>query len=167
MTSGSLFIQRPESALRHVNLLAKGLRKVAIAGWVGGVGCTLLAIFVTHNFGIRNPQGSTLPGYREVDGITAVTWFMAAALLFFSTLYFIGGWGLARQKAWARYFAAATFLLKFLLCVWIGRASVPSMIIFLLIAAWDIYGLWVLLSKETGLLFSSRVASPGATQHAA
>jgi hypothetical protein len=46
-----------------------------------------------------------------------------------------------------------------LLCVWLGRGAVGAMIVFLLIAAWDFYGLWVLLSKETGQLFSSRETS--------
>ena len=48
---------------------------------------------------------------------------------------------------------------KVLLCVWLGRGAVVAMIVFLLVAAWDFYGLWVLLSKETGQLFSSRETS--------
>ena len=51
--------------------------------------------------------------------------------------------------------AAAMFLAKVLLCVWLGRGSIGAMIVFLIVAAWDIYGLWVLLAKESGQLFSS------------
>jgi len=155
MAGRPFFIQRPEDAVRHVNLLAKGLRKVAIAGWVGGGGCTLLAIFISRFFSIRNPHPDAVPGFQEVAGITFVTWFMALALLLFSSLYFISGWGLAHQKSWARYAAAGTFLSKILLCIWLGRGSTAAMIVFLFIASWDVYGLWVLLAKQTGQLFGS------------
>ena len=73
---------------------------------------------------------------------------MASALLVFSSLYYVSGWGLDHQKNWARYFATGTLLAKVLLCVWLGRSSLAAMILFLLIASWDFYGLWVLLSKE-------------------
>lgn len=154
MANGSFFIQRPEDALRHVNTLVKGLKKIAVAGWVGGGACTLLALFLSHYLVSSAPASGT-PGSREISGVLLVAWFMALAMLFFSTMYYIAGWGMSRQKEWARYTAAAAFLLKLILCVWLGRGSFGAMIVFLLIAAWDIYGLWVLLSKETGQLFTS------------
>ena len=152
----SLLIHRREDALRHVNLLAKGLKKVALAGVVGGAGCGVMAVFLGHF--LMTPAGSQsnpVPGFLELSGITFVATFMAIALLLFSGLYFISGWGLAKQMGWARYTAAATFMAKVLLCVWLGRASFAAMIVFLLIASLDFYGLWVLLSRETGQLFSS------------
>jgi hypothetical protein len=150
----SLFIQCREDALRHLNLLAKGLKKVAQAGLVGGVASSFMALFLGH---VLDPHGQSnaVPGATEMSGITFVSWFIAIALLVFSSLYLVAGWGLSQQKSWARYTAAAVFIGKILLCVWLGRGSVPAMIVFLLIAALDIYGLWVLLSKETGHLFSS------------
>jgi hypothetical protein len=160
MTSGSffiqhsLFIQRREDALRHVNILAKGLRKIALAGLVGGVAFSFMAAFLGHVLDTHG-QSNAVPGITEMSGITFISWFMAIALLVFSSLYLLVGWGLSQQKRWARYTAAAVFLAKVLLCVWLGRASVPAMIVFLMIAALDFYGLWVLLSKETGHLFSS------------
>jgi hypothetical protein len=84
---------------------------------------------------------------------------MAIALLIFSSLYFVSGWGLSCQKMWARYAAAGTFVAKVLLCMWLGRATISAMIVFLLIASWDLYGLWVLLARETGQLFSSPQSS--------
>jgi hypothetical protein len=158
MASGSFFIQRPEDAQRHVNLLAKGLKKVAVAGWVGGAGCTALAALVSHYLGIRHTESNAIPGFQELSGITLVTWFMAIALLVFSSLYYLAGWGLAHQKAWARYASAGTFLSKVLLCVWLGRGSIAAMFVFLVIASWDFYGLWVLLSKETAQFLSLRQA---------
>jgi hypothetical protein len=152
----SFLIQRREDALRHVNLLAKGLKKVALAGFVGGVGCGVMAILLGHFLVTpASPQANAVPGFHELSGITFVATFMAIALLLFSGLYFISGWGLAKQMGWARYTAAATFMAKVLLCVWLGRASVGAMMVFLLIASLDFYGLWVLLSKETGQLFTS------------
>jgi hypothetical protein len=152
----SFLIQRREDALRHVNLLAKGLKKVALVGVVGGAGCGVMAVLLGHFLTTpASPQANPVPGFLELSGITFVATFMAIALLLFSSLYFISGWGLAKQKGWARYTAAATFMAKVLLCVWLGRASVQTMIVFLLIASLDFYGLWVLLSKETGQLFSS------------
>ena len=152
----SFLIQRREDALRHVNLLAKGLKKVALAGVVGGTGCGVMAVLLGHFLVTpASPQANAVPGFHELSGITFVATFMAIALLLFSALYFISGWGLARQMGWARYTAAGTFVGKVLLCVWLGRGSVGAMIVFLLVAAWDFYGLWVLLSKETGQLFSS------------
>jgi hypothetical protein len=152
----SFLIHRREDALRHLNLLAKGLRKVALVGVVGGAGCGVMAAFLGHFLvAPSSPQANAVPGFQELSGITFVAAFMATALLLFSGLYFISGWGLARQLGWARYTAAATFVAKVLLCVWLGRASVGAMIVFLLVAVLDFYGLWVLLSKETGQLFSS------------
>jgi hypothetical protein len=166
MASGSLFIQRPEDALRHVEMLAKGLKKVAVAGWVGGAGCAALALLVSHYLGVRHTDSNAIPGFREMSGITLVVSFMATALLVFSSLYFLSGWGLAHQKSWARYSAAATFLAKVLLCVWLGRGSLASMIIFLMIAGWDFYGLWVLVSKETAQLLSPPQTSLSEAQQA-
>jgi hypothetical protein len=158
MATGSFFIQNSEDALRHVNLLAKGLKKVALAGLVGGIGCGVMAVLLGH-FLMAPTQSNPVPGFHELSGITFVASFMSLALLVFSGLYYLAGWGLSQQKAWARYTAAATFVAKVLLCVWLGRGAVGAMIVFLLIAAWDFYGLWVLLSKETGQLFSSRETS--------
>jgi hypothetical protein len=155
MASSSFFIQSSEDALRHVNLLAKGLKKVAIPGLVGGAGCGVMAVALGHVLVTPSPSSNALPGFHELSGITFVASFMAIALLLFSSLYFIAGWGLSHQKAWARYTAAATFIAKVVLCVWLGRGSVVAMIVFLLIAGLDLYGLWVLLSAVTGQLFSS------------
>ncbi len=158
MASGSFFVQTPEAALRHVKLLANGLKKVAYAGFAGGSGCGVIALLVGH-YVVTGPQSSTLPGFRELSGIAFVAWFMTLALLVFAALYFLAGWGLSQQKPWARYAAAAVFLSKILLCVWLGRGSFLAMIIFLVVASWDIYGLWVLLAKETGQLLGSQKLS--------
>ena len=157
MTSGSFFIQGSEDALRHVTLLEKGLKKVAWAGMIGGAGCGLLALLMGQMF--VTPQSSAVPGARELSGVSLVAWFLAIALLVFSTLYLIAGWGLSHQKPWARYTATVTFLAKVLLCVWLGRGSLGAMIVFLFVAGWDLYGLWVLLAKETGQLLSSPVTN--------
>jgi hypothetical protein len=159
MAIGSFFIDTPENALRQVNLVTKGLKKVAIAGLVGGVGCSVMALLLERFVGPPNPQSNAIPGFHEISGITFVAWFLAVAMLVFSTLYLIAGWGLSHRKRWARYTAAATFVAKVLLCVWLGRATLSATVVFLLIASWDLYGLWVLLSKETGQLFSSPHAS--------
>ena len=159
MTVGSLFIQRPEDALRHVRTLTKGLKKIAIAGWIGGAACSAMAALLTHFVAPRTSLSNTVPGFQEISGVVFVAWFMSIAMLVFSTLYFIAGWGLARNSNWARYAAAGAFALKVALCVWLGRGSIGAMIVFLLIAGWDFYGLWVLLSKETGQLFSAPQSS--------
>ena len=80
---------------------------------------------------------------------------MTIGLIGFSSLYLVIGWGLSHQKQWSRHAAGVVFVLKVLLCVWVGRASIGAMVVFLLIASWDLYGLWVLLSKETAQLFAS------------
>lgn len=166
MAIRSFFIQTPEDALRHVDLLAKGLKKSAIVGLVGGAGCSGLALLVSHLLVPTGSQSNAVPGFREMSGIAFVAWFMAIALLVLSGLYLVAGWGLSHQKGWARYTAAGTFVLKVLLCVWLGRATIPAMIVFLFIASWDIYGLWVLLSRETGQLYASPKASPaGSLNH--
>lgn len=153
MASRSFFLQRPEDALRHLNLLAKSLKKLALVGFVGGAGCSVMALLLRSFLVSPAPLPNAPPGLREMSGITLVASFMAIALLAFSALYFVSGWGLSHQKAWGRYIASGTFLVKLLLCVWLGRATFSSMFVFLLIASWDIYGLWVLLSKTTGQLF--------------
>jgi len=155
MASRSFFIQSQEAAQRHVALLARGLKSIAIVALVGGAGCAVMAILLDHFLGTPGPQPNAVPGARELSGITFVAWFMAAAMLLFSCLYFVAGWGLSRRKAWARYAAAATFVAKVLLCVWLGRGSLGAMLVFLVIASWDFYGLWVLLSKETEQFLSS------------
>ena len=154
-----LFIQSREDALRHVNQLATGLKKIALAGLAGGAGCSVMAMLLRSFLAPSSTQSNGTAGWRELSGILFVAWFMAIALLVFSSLYLLSGWGLAHQKAWARYAAAATFIAKVLLCLWLGRATVSAMIIFLFIAAWDFYGLWVLLAKETGQLFTSFATS--------
>jgi hypothetical protein len=160
------FVQNREDARRHLDLLVKGLRKVAWAGLAGGAGCGALAILVAHFLVTPGPQSSAIPGARELSGISFVAWFMTIALLAFSTLYLIAGWGLSHQKSWGRYMAAAVFLAKVLLCLWLGRGSIGAMIVFLVVAAWDLYGLWVLLSKETGELFTSPAPSQATTKPA-
>jgi len=156
MASRSFFIQRPEDARRHVALLAKGLQKVAMVGFVAGIGCGAIALLLTRVLAAPHLQPNPTPGFREVAGMIFVTWFMTIALLVFSALYFVAGWGLSHQKDWARYTAAGTFLLKVLLCIWLGRGTATAMVVFLVIASWDLYGLWVLLSRETGLVIGSR-----------
>ncbi len=155
MASRSFFIQSPEDAQRHVALLAKGLKSVAKVALVGGAGCGLMAILLSHFLLAPSPQSNAVPGVPELSGIAFVAWFMATAMLIFSGLYFVAGWGLSHRKPWARYTAAATFVAKVLLCVWLGRGSAGAMIVFLVIASWDFYGLWVLLSKETEQFLSS------------
>lgn len=159
MATRSFFIQSPEDARRHITLLASGLKKVAIAASVGGIGCTALAVLVTHFLVLRGTQSNPTPGFQETSAITLVAWSLAVGMLLFSGLYFVSGWALEKQKLWARYVAAGTFLLKILVCVWLGRGSVAAMIVFLLIASGDLYGLWVLLSKETGQLLQAEPAA--------
>src|SRR5579863_2509037 len=160
MASGSFFVRTPEDALRHVNLLAAGLKKVALVGFAGGFGCGALAVFLSRFLVPASPQANALPGFQEMSGISFVTLFMAVALLVFSVLYLISGWGLSQKKPWARYVAAATFALKVMLCAWLGRGSVAAMVIFLGICCWGFYGLWVLLSKEAGQLLGSPAPIP-------
>lgn len=164
MDARSLFIQHPEDAARHVNTLATGLRKFAISGWISGAACTALALFVSHYFtGFMVRSGAAF-GSHEMSGIAVIAWAMAIALLVFSTLYFVAGWGLAQKKPWSRYAAAGTFLLKTLLCIWVGLSSPAAMVIFLLLAGWDLYGLWVLMAKETGQLLSPAPPTPASVK---
>ena len=154
-------VQSPEDALRHVDLLTKGLKKLAWAGMAGGAGCAVLAFLVGQFLAPHATLASPVPGTQELTGVLLVAWFMAAALLGFSALYLIAGWGLSHQKPWARYTAAAVFLAKVLLCLWLGRSSIGAMVALLFIASWDLYGLWVLVSRGTGQLFaSSRTSQP-------
>jgi hypothetical protein len=155
MDSSAFFIQRPQTARRHLDLLVKALRQIAIVGWIGGGAYTLLALFVSRFLGLNSFHPDGKPGSMELSGMTFITWFIAIGLLLFSTLYYVAGRGLSQQKAWARYLAAITFLIKALICVWLGRHSILGMVIFLGIAALDFYGLWVLLSNETARLFTS------------
>lgn len=160
MDARSFFIQNPEDAARHVNTLAAGLRRFAISGWISGAACSALALFISHYLNGLMIQAGAAPGSRQASGIAFLAWALAIALLVFSTLYFVAGWGLAQKKLWSRYAAAGTFLLKTLLCIWVGLSSPAAMIVFLLLAGWDLYGLWVLMAKETGQLLSA----PGARQ---
>lgn len=155
MASSSFFIQRPEDALRHLNLLAKGLKRVAIAGLVGGAACSVLAVFLGRF--LITPD-------HETSGMTLVTRWVAMALFVYSGLYLLVSWGLSHQKGWSRYTAAAVFVSKVLLCAWFGRSSLGAMAFFLLVAMCDIYGLWVLLSKETAQLFTSPETSQAAVK---
>ena len=156
MTTRSFFVQRPEDALRHLKILADGLNKLALAGWISG-GCSALLALLMGRFLNPHPQpGAT--GTQEMSGIVLFAWFIAAILLVFSTLYFVAGKGLEQRKNWARNTAAAAFLAKVLLCMWLGRGSLGAMLVLLTIATWDLYGLWVLAAKETGLLFTTTAA---------
>jgi hypothetical protein len=166
MDSPEFFIYRPEAARRHLDLLVKALRQVAIVGWVGGAVYTILALLVSRFLGFSSFHPDNAPGSMALSGITMTTWSIAIALLLFSTLYHIAGRGLAEQQSWARYLAAITFLVKVLLCVWLGHHSVIGMIIFLGIAGLDFYGLWVLMSAETARLFVSAGEGPGQTNQA-
>jgi hypothetical protein len=160
MTSGSflvqtpLFIQRREDAVRHVNALAKGLKQVGMVGVASGAVCGVMAVLLGRVLNTQ-PHSSSVPGSHGMSGFTLVAVIMATALIVLSCLYLVAGWGLSLQKSWARYTAAATFTLKLVLCLWLGHVSIGAMVIFLMVSAWDIYGLWVLLSKQTGQLFSS------------
>jgi len=155
MVSGSFFIQRREDAVRHLQILSQGLKKVAQAGLVSGAGCVVLALLVGRSLGAYNVHAEDNPGGLAVSGMSLVIWLMAIALIGFSALYLIAGWGLSRRTKWARYTASIVFILKVLLCLWLGRTSLGVMFIFLLISTFDLYGLWVLLSKETEQLFTS------------
>jgi hypothetical protein len=155
MSSGSFFIHTSDDAQRHVTMLAKGLKKVGIAGLVGGAGCGVMALLLARVLLNSGASSNAVPGAQEMSSITFIATFMSTALIVFSILYLIASWGLSHQQSWARYTAAGTFAAKLLLCVWLGRSSVVAMILFLMVAGWDIYGLWVLLSKETGQLFTS------------
>ncbi|MBV9769739.1 MAG: hypothetical protein JOZ32_09230 [Bryobacterales bacterium] len=168
MASGSISVRRPFAqnsgdALRHLKTLTDSLRKVAWAGLIGGFGCGVIAFVLSHSLGAFSSHSSNGPGFPEISGITAVARFMAVALIAFSILYLIASWGLSRGKTWARYAGAAVFIGKILLCVSLGRGSVASMVVFLLIASLDIYGLWVLLSKATAQLFTSPSLTPNQT----
>jgi hypothetical protein len=154
MASRSFFIQNRDDAQRHFTLLLKGLKSVATVALIGAAGCGILAILLGH-FLAPSTQSNAVPGTQELSGIVFFAWFMAAAMLVFSGLYFVAGWGLSHRKPWARYTAAAAFLAKLLLCVWLGRISLGAMIVFLSVTGLDFYGLWVLLSKETEQLLSS------------
>jgi len=155
MSSGSFFVKNPEDALRHLTQLVQGLKKVAVAGIIGAVLCGIMAGLLSR-FLAPSPNRPNAPrGFPEMSAISSVIWFMAIALIVFSCLYQLVAWGLAQQKQWARYTAAGTFVAKILLCIWLGRWTVQAMVVFLGISSWDFYGLWVLLSKETGHLFSS------------
>jgi hypothetical protein len=158
-SSGSFFIQSSEAALRHVKMLADGLKKVALAGLVGGAGCGVMAILLGR-FLVNPSTANDVPGPHEMTGLTFVATFMALALLVFSGLYLLASWGLSQQKSWARYTASATFMVKILLCVWLGRGSLVTMLLFLMVSGLDFYGLWVLLAKETGQLFTSPQSVP-------
>jgi hypothetical protein len=160
MASRSFFIQSPEDAQRHVTRLLKGLKSAALVTLTSGAGCGVMALLLSHFLGGPSTQSNGVPGAQLLFGIAFIAWAMAAAMLLFSGLYFVAGWGLSHRKPWARYTAAAAFLAKLLLCVWLGRVSVAAMLVFLSIAGLDFYGLWVLLSKETEQLLSS----PKATQ---
>jgi hypothetical protein len=155
MDSSTFFIQRPETARRHLDLLVKALRQVAIVGWIGGAVYTIMALLVIRFLGFTSFHPSSMPGSRELSGMTFIASSIAIGLLLFSTLYYVASRGLAQQKVWARYLAAITFLIKALICVWLGRHSILGMVIFLGIGALDFYGLWVLLSAETARLFNS------------
>jgi hypothetical protein len=160
MGARSIFIQTPEDAARHVSTLAAGLRRFSISGWISGAACTGLALFISHVLNGATAHAGATPGSPQVTGIAFLAWAWAIALLVFSTLYFIAGQGLAQKKPWSRYAAAGTFLLKTLACIWMGLNSPVAMVIFLLLAGWDLYGLWVLMSKETGQLLSAPRAAP-------
>ncbi len=155
----SLVLQTQDDALRHLNVLTQALKKVALAGLVGGIGCGVIASLLQRSLGNNSPQGTNSPGLPELSGITAVAGFIAVALIVFSIAYLIASWGLSRRQIWARYAAAAVFVFKVLLCVWLGRASLGSMIVFAMIASLDLYGLWVLLANEAGQLFSAAATS--------
>jgi hypothetical protein len=155
----SPFIQTREDALRHVSQLAARLKKVALVGITVGVACGVMAMLLGRILVNPGAQSSTMPGFQEMSGITLVAAFMAGALIVFSSLYLLAGWGLSQHKPWARYAGAATFFAKLLLCVWLGRGSLRAMILFLLVAGLDLYGLWVLLARETGQLFASPATS--------
>jgi hypothetical protein len=155
MDSGSFFIQTPGDARRHVEQLTNGLKKVAFVSLVGGLSCSALAIFFSRFLAPAGPQPRAGSGLNQNSGVAFAAWCIAIALLAMAGLYLVASWGLGRRKSWARYTAAATFSVKVLLCLWLGRAGVGAMIMFLFLASWDFYGLWVLLAKETGQLFAS------------
>jgi hypothetical protein len=153
MAQGSFFVQSREDALRHLNLLTQGLKRLAIPGLISGLGCGLMGLLL-RRFLTFSPSGASGDG-----GFTSIAWFLATVLVVVSIIYLILAWALARHNRWARYAAASTFALKILLCVWLGLASFSTLLILLLFSSIDVYGLWVLLSQETGLLFSSPEAS--------
>jgi hypothetical protein len=155
MAGLSFFIRSPEDAQHHLTQLLKILKSVAIGALVGGAGCGVMALLLGLVLAGPSAKSSAVPGPQLLSGISFIAWFIAAAMVLFSGLYFVAGWGLSHRKPWARYTAAAIFLAKLLLCVWLGRVSVGTMIVFLSIAGLDFYGLWVLLSKETEQLLSS------------
>ena len=149
MARGSFIIQNPEDAQRHLQMLTQGLKRVAVPGLISGVGCGVIAVLLGRFVVINNP------GSGEGIGLTSVAWLMAAVLASISSAYLFVAWALARRKRWARYAAAAVFVLKILFCVRFGLASLSTLVILLLFSSVDFYGLWVLLSKKTGQLFSS------------
>jgi hypothetical protein len=160
MDSHNFFIHTPENALRHVDMLANGLAKVAILGWCGAAACSALAIFFHRLLAPSSLQTNAAPGWQQTSDVSLNAWFLAIGLFLFSSLYFVTARGLRQKKPWARYMGAAAFLLKILLCLWLGRSSVVAIVFFLSVASWDFYGLWVLLAKETGQLFTPPNSAP-------
>ena len=61
MASGSFFIQSSQDAIRHVKMLADGLKKVAVAGLVGGAGCGVMAILLGR-FLVNPSTANDVPG---------------------------------------------------------------------------------------------------------
>lgn len=153
MARETFSIQNPADALRHLQILTQGLKRIAIPGMISGVGCAVIAVLLGRFL------GSNRPGSSDGFGLTPIAWFLAAALIVISSLYLVIAWGLAHHVKWARHAAAIVFILKIALCFWFGLASLSALVILLLFSSVDIYGLWVLLSKETGQLFSSPHAS--------
>jgi hypothetical protein len=169
MAASTFFLQRPrlhpDDARRHLGLLVRGLKNIAYVGWSSAAGCTFLALLIGRFLFTRPTQPGTVSDFQGLSAIVFVAWFMAIAMLVFSTLYFVSGFGLARQKTWAHYMASVTFMTKILLCLALGRISIRAMLVFLVISSWDFYGLWVSLSAPVAQLFSRQVEGiPESTQ---
>ena len=156
-----LFVQSPEDARRHLEQLIAGLKKAGIGGLALSAVCTALAMFLTR---LVSPTAAT-SGLNGVGSVALVAWWMAGALAFFSVMYIVSSYGLANRKGWARYFAAGAFALKIVLCLWLGRASLAASLLLLSMVILDVYGLWILLGKETGALFAP-ASAPATNQPA-
>ena len=89
-----------------------------------------MGMLLARSMIFNTPDASGSPGFHEMSGIASIAWFMAGALIVFSILYLVAGAGLSRQKPWARYTAGSTFVVKVVLCVWLGHASVGSLLVF-------------------------------------
>lgn len=157
MDSDSFFIQRPADARLHLGRLTAGLKRLAVVGLVVAGCCGLIAILLGWQFLdlTYRPHPNDGLGILGIFGLAFLAGAATVVLVGFSALYLVLSWSLARRWKWSRYAGRVIFSLKILLSVFLGLSSPQTMIAFLVVASWDLYGLWVMLSKGTEQLFTS------------